>query len=318
MRFWYLPLVLAGAAFSQTPSPALPTPPGATTASPAATPSVPPETVVAEVNGKKYTAAEVDKLVTTLPPQLQTAAHADLKRALGYVLMMKDLAEMAEKAHLEERSPLKEQMEYNRLTALSQAEINEVHNNQVEVRSEDQEKYYKDHPEKYEEAKVKVIYIAFSPKSRPGTDPDKAPKGVSEEEAKAKIEDLQKQIASGADFGKLAKENSNDKESAAKDGDFGVIKRTSPYPDAIKNAVFALKPGQVSEPVRQPNGFYLVRLESTRLQPYQEVRTQIFEELKTKGFNDWMQGLQKRFEVKVENQAYFAAKPAPSVPPKPR
>ena len=77
-----------------------------------------------------------------------------------------------------------------------------------------------------------------------------AKKTLTEAEAKAKIDDLKKQIEAGADFGKLAKENSDDKDSAAKDGDFGLIKKNSPYPEAIKKTVFELKPGQVSEPLR--------------------------------------------------------------------
>ena len=80
--------------------------------------------------------------------------------------------------------------------------------------------------------------------------------------------------------------------------------------------MFSLKPGQVSEPLKEKNGFYLFRLESLTVQPYEKVRTQIYDELKQKGFGDWMQGLQKRYEVKVENPAYFATKPAaPPAPP---
>ena len=44
---------------------------------------------------------------------------------------------------------------------------------------------------------------------------------------------------------------------------------------------------------------------------------QINEELKQKAFNDYMQNVQKRFEVKVENTTFFATKPQ-ATPPVPQ
>ena len=105
--------------------------------------------------------------------------------------------------------------------------------------------------------------------------------------------------------------------SAAKDGDFGIIQKTSPYPDALKNAIFALKPGEVSEPVRQPSGFYLIRLDEFKIQPFEEVNNQIVEELRQTRFNEWLKGLESRFAVKIDNPLYFAPKPLPpSQPPR--
>jgi peptidyl-prolyl cis-trans isomerase C len=271
-------------------------------------PNVPPETVVAEVDGKKFTAAEVNKLMEGFPPQMQLAIKSDPKRALGYILMTRHLANEAEKAKLEQQSPLKETLEYQRMNALAQAEINQVRNFQFNPSPEEVEKYYKANPGKYQEAKIKVIYVAFSANAVTSSDP-KAKKPLSEAEAKAKIEDLRKRVTSGADFGQMAKENSDDKESASKDGDFPPLKRTSPYPEDIKSAVFALKPGEISAPLRQANGFYLIRLEQLKLQSFQEIQPEAYEEMKSKDFNEWMQALQKRFDVKVENPAYFTAKP---------
>ncbi len=105
---------------------------------------------------------------------------------------------------------------------------------------------------------------------RPVRPPTDGKKIVTEAEAKAKIEDLAKQIQGGADFGKLARDISDDKTSAAKDGDFGVVKQDSSYPPAIKTAVFALKQGELSAPIRQPNGFYLIRAEEINQQPFNE------------------------------------------------
>lgn len=260
----------------------------------------PSDAIVAEVDGKKYTAKQVDALMASFPPQMQASARTDPKRALGLLLMMRTLAADAEKANLDKESPLKEQLEYNRVQALSQAQVNQVRNFEVKITPDDEQRYYKEHLDLFQEAKVRVIYIAFT--------------SLTEAEAKVRIEELAKQVRAGADFGKLAKENSDDKDSAAKDGDFGVIRRASPYPEPIKAAVFSLKPGQVSEPLRQPNGFYLLRVESIVTQSFADIRTQIFDDLKQKGFADYMQNLQKRYEVKVQDPAYFAPKTGAALP----
>jgi len=196
----------------------------------------------------------------------------------------------------------------NRLQVLGNAELT-IHGNSFPVTQADEEQYYKDHPDKFQEAKVRVIYVAFNPAPGKTGAEGKLP---LEAEAKAKIEDLRKQIVAGADFGKLARENSDDKTSAGKDGDFGTIKHSSPYPDPIKTAVFALKPGELSEPIRQPNGFYLIRLEELHTVPYDDVSGQIATDIRQDKFKDWTKSLQTQYSIKVIDPAYFAPKAPPA------
>jgi len=77
--------------------------------------------------------------------------------------------------------------------------------------------------------------------------------------------------------------------------------------------VFDLKPGEVSKPVRQPNGFYLFRAEETGVEPLEKVRDRVAENLRTSRFNEWVQATQRSVEVKIENQAAFAAAPQTAV-----
>jgi peptidyl-prolyl cis-trans isomerase C len=299
MRFVAGIFLFASLACAQTvPPPSAAAPPALT-----AQPTIPPDSVVATVGGKKYTAAELNTLISGFPPQVQNAIRSDPKQFLPRMFMLKYLAEEGEKAGLDKKTPYKEGLAYQRVSILSQAEITEYRNN-IDIKLEDQEKYYRDNPQKYEQANVKVIYVAFT--MNPATPAAGTKKPLTESEAKTKAEDLRKQIEAGADFAKLARENSDDKESASKDGDYGTISRNSPYPEAIKNAVFALKPGQTSQPLRQPNGYYLIRVVVTTRQPYEQVRTQIYEELKQERFNAWLKGIEQRYQVQVDNPAFFA------------
>lgn len=314
MKSAALAILFSGLACAQT-TPAVQATPGTPAIGapqsepPAAAPAaeIKPDTVVMEANGKKYTKAEVDQLFALLPAQYQVQAHAQ-PQFLTQVLMLQKLTEDAVQDGLDKRSPYKDQLELNRLQVLGNAELT-IHGNSFPVKDEDQQKYYKDNPDKFQEAKVRVIYIAFNP--APGKTGAEGKKLPLEAEAQAKIDGLRKQIEAGADFGKLARENSDDAASAGKDGDFGTIKHSSPYPDPIKAAVFALKPGELSQPIRQPNGFYLIRLEELHTLPYDDVSSQISTDIRQEKFREWTKSLQQQFSIKVLEPSYFAPKAPP-------
>jgi peptidyl-prolyl cis-trans isomerase C len=305
MKVAVMPVLCCAWAFAQTPPvpktlPGTPAPAAQTAPDSSAAP-ITPDTVVLEVNGKKFTASEIDKLIAGLPPQIQQNARMQ-PQMLSQFFVYKRLAEDAEKDGLDKQDPWKQALEFQRMQTLANAQLT-THSNTIQVTTEEQQEYYKKNADKYQQAKVRVIYLSFNPA------PDKAvataKKLRTEAEARAKAEDLRQQILAGADFGKLARENSDDATSAAKDGDFGIIKHNSPYPEDVKKAVFALKPGGVSELVRQPNGFYLIRLDEMNMQPFDEVNMEIFQEVKQQHFNEWVSALQTQYKVKVENPAYF-------------
>lgn len=273
--------------------------------------NLPPGTLVATVDGKKVTASELQAILRVLPAGAQQQAMANPRQFLEQYGLLKRLSGMAEQSKLYERSPLKEQLEYNRMVGLAQAQLVEAQN-QIAIQPEEIQKHYESHKDDYAQAKVKVIYIPFSPNPPAQQDP-KEKKVLSEAEAKAEAEKILAEIRSGADFVKLVKEHSGDPVSAEKDGDFGAIRRTDKIPDAIKNVVFSLKQGEVSEPVRQPNGFYLFRVEETAVQGFNEVKDQIANELRQVHFDQWVRATQKSIEIKIENEAAFApAAPQPA------
>jgi len=85
-------------------------------------------------------------------------------------------------------------------------------------------------------------------------------------EEMAKVEDLARDIRrraiEGEDFGQLALAYSK-AQSALERGKLGW-RRLSQLPQFIADLVSNLQPGQVSEPVRTPTGFHLVRLDGMR------------------------------------------------------
>jgi hypothetical protein len=272
--------------------------------------TVPADTVIATYDdGQKLTIGELTSFLAAMPPNMAQAARRDRKAFVQQFAMMHRLSEMAVKAKLDEQSPTKEALAFNRMYLLMNAQLHDVLTT-MKVPPADVESFYNTNKERFKQVKVKAIYIPFAADpSKPGAT---EPKRLTEAEALAKIAGLKTAIAGGASFVKLVKENSEDATSAAKDGDFGTLRSTDNLPDAIRTAVFALKAGEVSDPVKQPNGFYLFRAEEITTQPFTEVQNDIVKELKTIQFQAWVEETKRSLNVKMQENASATSGAAPA------
>ncbi|MEO4048994.1 SurA N-terminal domain-containing protein [Pseudomonas sp. CAU 1711] len=82
---------------------------------------------------------------------------------------------------------------------------------------------------------------------------------LNDEQAKAKLEEVKQRLEQGEDFAKLAKEVSQDPGSAGNGGDLGFAGPGVYDPD-FEQALYALKQGEVSAPVRSEFGWHLIKL----------------------------------------------------------
>lgn len=87
----------------------------------------------------------------------------------------------------------------------------------------------------------------------------KTNEAVSEADAKRRLEDLRERIVhGGANFAEMARLYSQDG-SAARGGDLGWVYPGDTVPD-FERAMDALKPGEISEPVKSPFGWHLIQV----------------------------------------------------------
>ena len=83
---------------------------------------------------------------------------------------------------------------------------------------------------------------------------------AEEEEARKHALDLRAQIVRAkADFGDVARKNSQEKPSAANGGDVGWVREPDLIP-AARDALNQMQDGAVSQPVRMPGGWHLIKL----------------------------------------------------------
>jgi peptidyl-prolyl cis-trans isomerase D len=82
---------------------------------------------------------------------------------------------------------------------------------------------------------------------------------LNDEQAQAKLVEVQKRLEQGEDFATLAKELSDDSGSAGEGGDLGFA-GPGVYDPAFEEALYALDKNAVSAPVRSEFGWHLIKL----------------------------------------------------------
>ena len=79
-----------------------------------------------------------------------------------------------------------------------------------------------------------------------------------------RAEALRAEIAGGASFEDVARRESSDSASAAQGGSLGTYVRGSGFVSQFEQAAFALRPGELSQPVLTPFGYHLIRVDSRK------------------------------------------------------
>lgn len=176
---------------------------------------------------------------------------------------------------------------------------------EVVIKPEEARKYYEEHKDAFAEpARVNIEYIAVSPEllakpqevdeeearewhkanqSRFETPervkaahilvplaPDADEAAVSE--ANDKIAAIRAELDRGDDFGAVA-DKYNQPNAADKGGELGWIERGRTVPE-FEAGAFALKPGEISQPVRSPYGLHLIKItekETGGVKPFETV-----------------------------------------------
>lgn len=82
----------------------------------------------------------------------------------------------------------------------------------------------------------------------------------AEDEAKAKAQKVYEELKAGKDFAEAAKEYSDDRSNKDKGGDLGAFARGMMVKE-FEDAAFALKPGEISEPVKTVYGWHIIKVE---------------------------------------------------------
>jgi parvulin-like peptidyl-prolyl isomerase len=248
-----------------------------------------PDQVIATVDGQPFTQLDLQLLMVTMNKTQQDAVRSNPVEALRMYGWLKKMAQLAEKEGLHKESPYQQRIEMGRLTVLSEAIIQRQEQNDV-LPPETLKGYYERMKDQFSSANLKLIYLSFTNETE-------------ELQAKKKAEELHTKLKAGADFVALVKEHSKDQTTREKDGDYPPVKRSDDIPETVKKTIFGLKPGEISQPLRLPNGYYLFKLISFKEESYAEVKDKLYVDVKQQRSRDWMQKMRMGVDVKVASPA---------------
>ena len=175
--------------------------------------------------------------------------------------------------------------------------------------------------------RVRVRHVLVMTQGKPPAD---------EAKLKAKADDLLKQVRAGADFAKLAKENSEDPGSKDKGGEYWV-QRDGQMAKEFEDAAFRLKPGQ-SDLIKTGYGYHVFQVmehQDAGLRSFAEVKPELMVEARKQKVNDLMQAASEKaqaalakdpthpekvaadFNLQIVRAAYAPGVPIPELGPSP-
>lgn len=234
------------------------------------------DTVVAEVNGTAITLGHMIAMRETLPAQYQALEDKVLFDGILEQLIQQAALEQSIADKLTARDKLS--LENERRGFLSGVALRDV----VKAAVTDEA--------------LQAAYDARFKDAEPKTEYHAAHILVDSEE---KAADLKKQLDEGADFAKLAAENSSDG-TAANGGDLGWFS-TGMMVKPFEDAVVAMAPGAIAGPVKTDFGWHLIKLSETRIAEapsLDEIRAELAAEIEQKAVSKHVQAVSKSAEVK--------------------
>ena len=98
----------------------------------------------------------------------------------------------------------------------------------------------------------------------------------AQDKAKLRIDEISKTAKAG-DFSAVAREKSEERETASKGGEVGWLAESQIQPE-IRSKVASLPKGAVTDPIRLPDGWYVIKvldLKEAHTATFDEVRSQL-------------------------------------------
>jgi parvulin-like peptidyl-prolyl isomerase len=253
-------------------------------------PTLAPDTVIAVVNGRKITVAEVDKQIEQKPNFaffLENAKNNpklinDLRRRVAYAMVNREiLLEEAQKSKLVSAGEVDESVKKvidgyggkDKLAELLKSIKTDINTFETEIRKdftingyidkailkdikiadEEVKQEFEKSPEKYAQKEgVKARHILVKVEAN-ASEKDRAA-------AEAKINTLYKELTEGKkDFAELAK-SSSECPSAAQGGDLGLFNRGAMVPE-FETQAFSTKVGEISKPFKTQFGYHVLKVD---------------------------------------------------------
>ena len=283
------------------------------------------------------TKAEFEKLVGALAPNPTPQQKKQLAGVLPRVIAM---STAAKKEGLDKTPQYDETVKFVKMQVLTNQLQRKIQEQASDIKPEEIEKYYKDHPEMFEQYNVDRIFVPRTKqvdaeakeedeKDEKLTDEQKKAKEAAEkaktdeaEQAMTKLaQDLRTRAAAGEDMAKLQKEafDAAGMKIESPTVNLPNVRRTGLPP--AHSAIFDLKQGDVSQVISDAGGHYIYKMNSKTAMPLDQAKNELHGKMQNDRMREKMDSLNNSFKVET-NEAYFGpggvGPTAPARMPRPR
>lgn len=280
------------------------------------------------------TKAQFEKLANSLAPNVTPQLKKQLAGLLPRLMAM---SQDAQKEGLDKTPEFAERVKFVKMQVLSQALQQEIQKKAADVPEAELQKYYKEHPETFEQYNLDRIFVPrtkqVEPEAKADEDKDKdKDEKLTEEQQKAKeaadkakteegeqamtklAEDLRARAAKGEDFAKLQKEafEAGGMKIESPTVNLPSVRRTGLPPGHA--AVFDLKQGEISQVISDSGGHYIYKVNSKTELPFDQAKNEIHSKLQNDRMRDMMEKVNKSFNV-TPNEDYFGPGGVGQAPP---
>ncbi|NPA95201.1 MAG: peptidylprolyl isomerase [Thermodesulfobacteria bacterium] len=260
--------------------------------------------ILAQVGKYKLTLKEFNDQIRSLPPQLQMAVQRNpelKKQLLDRWVQLNLMALEARKQKLQDKPDVKKRIEEMTNALLAQEYMMENVSDKAKVTDKEIKEYYDKHKSEFmqpEQVRARHILI-------------KVPANATKkqwEEARKKALEIRAKLLKGESFAKLAQKYSDDPGSKTRGGDLGYFRKGQMVPE-FEKAAFALKKGEISQPVKTTFGYHIIKLEDkkpAKQRSFQEVKQEIRQKLlrqkQMELRNKIVEKLRKKYPVSVHEE----------------
>jgi len=258
---------------------------------------IPPDRVVIQVGDVKLTSAQVGQILDAYPENQRVFANGPGRaQFIEQVVRILLLSEEGRRRKLTETEAYKNQMVYSAAGILASNTDRDI-KRKISGDEALLKAYYEAHKSEYEQIHARHILIRMQ-----GSLVNLAPgqKELTDAEALARALEIRQKILQGADFADLARTDSDDMGSSSKGGDLGFLKRGQTVP-SFEDAAFALPTGQLSQPVKTPYGFHLIKVEERKpTRTFEELRPEIERTLGNEASRKFVEDLKAKTKVAID------------------
>lgn len=259
------------------------------------------------------TRAQFERLASALNPEMPIATKRQLAEAYPRLLLF---AQKAREKGVDKNPQFQEMLKFATLQLLAQTLTRDLQKKAGDVPQAEIEKYYNDNPDKFQEVELLRIFVPKEKQTAAAAGsaaPAKSDAAADQAAMKAEAEKIHSEAAAGGDFQKLQQEAFDAAGIKSQSPTVNLGKITREGLPANHQKVFDLQPGQVSELLDDPGGYYVYKVASKAKVPLDQAKGEIHNMLQQQAFRQEMEAMIGSVKPEL-NQAYFGGAAGP-VPP---